>query len=103
MSTIVFSDQSSIFFYILQWEDIKYCRKLDEKIAVLPHIILDRQVMEKMAKTKITPCAKHPGRTQQFINAIQDTLDTFEDEISSCQSISCCSHPSLEFGTFCQY
>ena len=36
-----------------------------------------------MAKTKITPHAKHPGRTQQFIEAIQEALDTFEDEISS--------------------
>ena len=36
-----------------------------------------------MPKTKITPCAKHPGRTQQFLNAIQEALDTFEDEISS--------------------
>ena len=83
MSTIVFSDQSSLFFYILQWADIKYRRTLDEKIAARPCIILDRQVMEKVAKTKITPRAKHPGRTQQFINAIQDALDTFEDEISS--------------------
>ena len=66
-----------------QWADIKYRRTLDEKIATRPQIALDRQVMEKMAKTKITPCAKHPGRTQQFINAIQDALDTFQDEISS--------------------
>ena len=36
-----------------------------------------------MPKTKITPCAKHPSRTQQFLDAIQDALDTFEDEISS--------------------
>ena len=36
-----------------------------------------------MAKTKITPCAKHPGRTQEFIAAIQEALDTFKDEISS--------------------
>ena len=36
-----------------------------------------------MAKTKITPCAKHPGRTQEFIKAVQEALDTFEDEISS--------------------
>ena len=36
-----------------------------------------------MAKTKITPHAKHPGRTQEFIEAIQEALDTFEDEISS--------------------
>ena len=26
---------------------------------------------------------KHPGRTQQFIDAIQEALDTFEDEFSS--------------------
>ena len=83
MSTIVFSDQSSLLFYILQWAAIKYRRTLDEKIATRPRIVLDRQVMEKMAKTKITPHVKHPGRTQQFINAIQDALDTFEDEISS--------------------
>ena len=69
--------------YIFQWADIKYSRTLDEKIAARPHIILDRQVMEKMAKTKITPHAKYPGRTQQFIDAIQEALDTFEDEISS--------------------
>ena len=36
-----------------------------------------------MAKTKITPHAKHPGRTQEFIEAIREALDTFEDEISS--------------------
>ena len=55
----------------------------DEKITARPSIILNRQVIEKMAKTKITPRAKHPGRTQQFIDAIQEALDTFEDEISS--------------------
>ena len=36
-----------------------------------------------MVKTKITPRAKHPGKTQQFIDMIQEALDTFEDEISS--------------------
>ena len=36
-----------------------------------------------MAKTKITPHVKHPGRTQEFIEAIQEALDTFEDAISS--------------------
>ena len=39
--------------------------------------------MSKKATTKITPRAKHPGRTQEFILAIQEALDTFEDEISS--------------------
>ena len=35
-----------------------------------------------MPKTKITPRTKHPDRTQQFLDAIQNALDTFEDEIS---------------------
>ena len=39
--------------------------------------------MATMAKTKITPCVKHPGRTQEFIEAVQEALDTFKDEISS--------------------
>ena len=36
-----------------------------------------------MPKTKVTPRAKHPDRTQQFLNATQVMLETFEDEISS--------------------
>ena len=56
---------------------------LDEQITARHRIILNRQVIEKMPKTKITPCAKHPGKTQQFLDAIQEALDTFEDEISS--------------------
>ena len=39
--------------------------------------------MSKKATTKITPRVKHPGRTQEFIAAIQEALDTFEGEISS--------------------
>ena len=35
-----------------------------------------------MLKTKVTPHAKHPDRTQQFLDATQITLETFEDEIS---------------------
>ena len=35
-----------------------------------------------MPKIKVTPRAKHPDRTQQFLDAIQAALDTFEDEIS---------------------
>ena len=83
MSTILFSDQSSVFIYTLQWADIKYRRMLDEQIAARPCIVLFRQVIEEMLKTKITPHAKHPGRTQQFLDVIQNALDTFEDEISS--------------------
>ena len=36
-----------------------------------------------MARTKITPRAKHPSQTQEFMEAIQEAVDTFEDEISS--------------------
>ena len=36
-----------------------------------------------MPKTKVTLHAKHPNRTQQFLDAIQAALDMFEDEISS--------------------
>ena len=39
--------------------------------------------MATMTKTKITPCVKHPGRTQEFIKAVQEALETFKDEISS--------------------
>ena len=35
-----------------------------------------------MPKTKVTPRAKHPVRTQQFLDATQTVLETFEDEIS---------------------
>ena len=36
-----------------------------------------------MLKTKVTPRAKHPDRTQHFLDATQIALETFEDEISS--------------------
>ena len=36
-----------------------------------------------MPKTKVTPRAKHPDWTQQFLDAIQNALDMFEDEIFS--------------------
>ena len=39
--------------------------------------------MSHMAKTKITPRAKHPDRTQKFTEAIQDALEAFEDQVGS--------------------
>ena len=36
-----------------------------------------------MPKTKVTPRAKHPNKTQEFLDATQVALETFEDEISS--------------------
>ena len=35
-----------------------------------------------MLKTKVTPRAKHTNKTQQFLDATQVALETFEDEIS---------------------
>ena len=39
--------------------------------------------ISNMLKTKVTPRARHPDQTQQFLDAIQTALDMFEDEISS--------------------
>ena len=36
-----------------------------------------------MPKTKITPWAKYPDRTQQFLTDVKVALETFEDEIGS--------------------
>ena len=37
--------------------------------------------MAEMAKTKVTPHAKHPEWTQDFIKAVQQALDVFEEHI----------------------
>ena len=39
--------------------------------------------MADMPKTKITPRAKYPDRTQQFLTDVKVALETFEDEIGS--------------------
>ena len=39
-----------------------------------------------MPKIKITPKAKHPGRTETFLNEINAALDIFEDEIQTLQA-----------------
>ena len=36
-----------------------------------------------MVKTKITPQAKHPNQTQKFIQAIQEALEAFKDQVGS--------------------
>ena len=38
--------------------------------------------MAEMAKTKVTPWAKHPERTQHFIATVKEALDAFEEQIS---------------------
>ena len=44
-----------------------------------------------MPKTKVTPRAKHPEKTQQFIDSTRIALETFEDEISSLTDEICSS------------
>ena len=34
-----------------------------------------------MAKTRVTPQAKNPNQTQQFIKDVQEALDKFEDHM----------------------
>ena len=37
--------------------------------------------MAEMAKTKVTPWAKHPEHTQYFISTVKEALDAFEEQI----------------------
>ena len=60
----MFSDQSSVFLYTLQLRD-----QITSRVT--------------MPQTKVTPRAKHPNKTQQFLDATQIALEIFEDEISS--------------------
>ena len=78
------SNQSSVFFYILQWASMEYSRTIDQKIAAVPRIVLDRkEVMSTMSKMKISSQAKYPDKTQTFITAVQMAMEIFEDEIAS--------------------
>ena len=81
MSTIVSSDQSSIFLHTFQWADIKYSRTLSQKITVRPRVILDRQIVSEMAKMRVTPRAKYPDQTQKFVKDVRDALDEFEEHV----------------------
>ena len=68
----------------MQWASIKYSRTLDQKIAAVLHIVLDRkEVLSTMIKTKISARTKHPDKTQTFITAVQTAMEIFDDEIGS--------------------
>ena len=64
MSTNVSSDQSSVLFIYISV--CKYQTSVDN-----------------MAKTKLTPRAMQTDKTQQFIIAVDEALETFDEEISS--------------------
>ena len=76
MSTLLFSDQGSIFLYTLQYTGIYF----GEYHINSP---IGSYFLSNMQKIKVTPRAKHLDRTQQFLDAIQAALDMFKDEISS--------------------
>ena len=68
----------------MQWASIKYSRTLDQKIAAVPRIVLDqKEILSTMIKIKISSRAKHPGKTQTFITAVQMAMESFDDEIGS--------------------
>ena len=85
MSTIVFSDQSSVLLHILQWADVKFKRTLEQKIAAIPCIIINRCIVMANVAPAITPRAKDPSKTAKFITNIKIALETFDDEIGSLQ------------------
>ena len=88
MSTIVFSDQSSVLFHILQWADIKFKRTLEQKIAAIPCIIINRHIVMANVAPAITPRAKDSDKTAKFITTIKIALKTFDDEIGLLQQVT---------------
>ena len=88
MSTIMFSDQSSVFFYILQWADVKFKRTLDQKIAAIPRIIINRRIVMANVAPAVTPRAKDLNKTAKFVTTIKIALETFDDEIGLLQQVT---------------
>ena len=82
MSTIVFSNQSSIF---LLYCSIKFKRTLDQKIAVVPHIVINRGIVLANIAPAVMPKAKDLDKTAKFVTAIRLVIKTFDDEIGSLQ------------------
>ena len=56
---------------------------LDERIHSVPRIVINRNIVDNMAKTKLTPRATQTDETMQFIIAVDEALEMFEEEISS--------------------
>ena len=76
MSTLLFSDQGSVFLYTLQYTGIQFGE-------YYIHSPIVSYFLTNMPQIKVTARAKHLDRTQQFLDTIQAALDTFKDEISS--------------------
>ena len=69
--------------YTFQWADIKFRRTLDQRIHSVPRIVINRNIIDNMAKMKLTPWATQTDKTKKFIIAVDEALETFEEEISS--------------------
>ena len=94
MSTIVFSNQSSILFTILAVGLDQVWQTLKEQTASIPRI---KDMEAKMAKTKMTPrssssgraisaAAKRPDKTSKFMDDIEQAISDFDDQVSSIAS-----------------
>ena len=75
------SDQSSVFFIYISVGGHQVQSYVESKIAARPHIVLNCLIVADMAKTRITPHAKYPDQTQQFIKDVHDALDEFEEHV----------------------
>ena len=93
MSILLFSDQGSIFLYTLQYTGIQFGE-------YFVHSPIASHFLTNMPKIKVTARAKHPDRTQQFLNTIQAALDMFKDEISSLTE-DICSKAYRNYVTAC--
>ena len=70
----------------MQWADTKFKRTLEQKIAAVPHILINRGiVMANVAPTKVTSRAKDPDKIAKFVTTIRIAIETFDDEIGSLQ------------------
>ena len=82
VSTSGFSNQSSIFSLFCSGPGSSTVALLTKKIGAVPRILLNARLIDEMAKTKINPRAQHADKTQTFIVAVQQAMETFKDEIS---------------------
>ena len=90
---MVFSNQSIVFFYYFVLASYQVWA-LQQKIAAIPRIILNHQIVaEEMAKTKTTPrghrvkpvtaAVKWPDKMKKFLTDVDAALSTFDDQVFS--------------------
>ena len=65
--------------------DVKFKRTLNQKIATVPHIVINRGIVIANIAPAVTPRAIDPDKTAKFVTAIGAAIQTFDDEIGSLQ------------------